>query len=339
MRRWLATSMLLVGLGAAWPAGASQVDEFWDGGNSGDRRLIELGESLEQEGRPAEAIWSFQKLLAEYPNSAYERRASARLEWLKARNEGDFAPLAAFLKIRNRRDLTRDELSAFWKEAEKFPSGRVKRDAAAFTAEAFSGRLKDPAASIPVYETWLREPGIDQSERELAASGMALALQRMGRLSEATELLRANNLTDRPEWRFIRVQSFRRIAHPIALTVVGIFGVLALAAIGLGVRRMRWRELLAPKFWLLGAYVIVPPCVAAVQFSNPLKHDYERLATGLAVTVGAAIVAGVAARGTKLRVPLAVAAFAASLAVGLLVAEETEMIEGFLRWYGVSGWH
>lgn len=339
MRRWIATSVLLISWLASAPGTASQREESLEKLDESDSSLIATGESLEQSARPAEAVQAYRSLVEKFPTSPYERRASARLEWLKARSEGDYAPLTAFLKIRNKRGATRDEIVAFWREVEKFPDGLVKRDSAAFVGEALMNRMNDPAAALPAYESWMRQPGIDDSERQLAISGAAIAKWKTGDLDGARELLRSSGLTERPEWRFLKVQAFRRVAHPIAVASVGLFAALVLAVIALGARRAKWRELLKPGTWLVAVYVIVPPVMAAIRFSNPLKHDYQQLALWLGVTVAAAIVSSVAARGSKLRVPLAASAFFACLAVGVLVAETTEMLEGFTRWYGVSGWH
>jgi hypothetical protein len=111
--------------------------------------------------------------------------------------------------------------------------------------------------------------------------------------------------------------------------------LLAIGALVRGARQLRWKEALEPRPWLLAAYVIAFPCVLMVRFSNPLRHTSAQLATGLAVTLGVAIIAGLGARGSKLRWALAASAFCCCLAVGLLVMEQTEMLEGFMLWYGV----
>ena len=172
---------------------------------SGQRDLLRKAQAAESAAQPKQALTIHRRALAADPRSRLARRIRARLSWLEARSEGDYRPLAAWLRIRER-PTSLAELREFVRQAERFPTGRVRRDSWALAANALLRRFKLPREALVAYQRWAAEPNLDDAERQLALSGVALSRAQLGQLDESIEQLDRAGLSRRPEARFLRAQ-------------------------------------------------------------------------------------------------------------------------------------
>jgi hypothetical protein len=163
-------------------------------------------------------------------------RASDRIDWLRARSEGDFAPLAALERVRRNPELAADSaaIEALAHQVEAFPPGMVRVEARMLVAEAWLGRMHRPDAAIPQLRAVSDDPAADPLTARLAERELVDVLVAGGRIDDAAAEARSH--ANRLDARFVRQISrllLRRTLRFAALGVLGGFAVLA----GLGVAR------------------------------------------------------------------------------------------------------
>lgn len=243
--------------------------------------------TLESVGDPAGALSVYRRVAMEHSGERLVRRAQARIEWLEARNEGSFAPLADLTRERSRQSAAPDSaaLAAFAMRTAQFPEGRVRREAWQLIADTSLHRFDEAAEALHAYETWLREPGIDRAERELAQSGAALARTRLGDTGQALASLDDAGLRDRAEARFLRASRVGAIGSRFAWAIIGAhLGLLAWT--GLRQRRgIRPVRALGTVEALLGVTTLGLPALLVRRYDPQLVVRFDPVMTASAAAL------------------------------------------------------
>jgi hypothetical protein len=216
----------------ASPAGATAATE----GEAIAEAHFEKGKLDEDAAAFAQALSEYGAAIAAAPNTRWALRASDRIDWLRARSEGDFAPLAALERVRHNPELAADPASieALAGQAEAFPPGTVRVEARMLVAEAWLGRMHRPDAAIAQLRAVSGDPAADPLTARLAERELVDVLVASGRIDEAAAEARSH--ATRLDARFVRQVSrllVRRTLRHAALGVLAGFAVLA----GLGVAR------------------------------------------------------------------------------------------------------
>ncbi len=268
--------------------------------------LLRKAQAAEGAAQPKQALAIYRRALALNPSSRLARKIRARIGWLAARSEGDFRPLAAWMRIRERptKQLSLDELRAFLKQAEGFPAGRVRRDSWALGANALLRRFKQPKEALAAYQRWAAEPNLDDAERQLASAGVALARARLGQLEGAIDQLSREGLRSRPEARFLRAQRVAYFGQIIASAVLLALILLTLSFGGWrGLQPALLRRALSPERLALAALVLLPPLLIIRLYEAQLAAPFAMvaLACGAAVVFCSIGGQGIAASGATER--------------------------------------
>jgi hypothetical protein len=211
-------------------------------------RLYELGQADEHAGAFAQALADDRASLAAAPGSAWAQRAAARIAWLDARSEGDFAPLARLERVRRNPSLADDPaaIDALAREAESFPPGQVRVEARMLVAEAWLGRMHRPADALPVLRAVRDDPEADPLSARLAEREIVDTLVTEGRPGEAAA--EATSHADRLDPGFVkqtRALVRRRAMRGAAIAELGGFAGLAAIALVRAFRRGVLGEALA----------------------------------------------------------------------------------------------
>jgi hypothetical protein len=322
VRAALVIAALAAGL-AASPRAARAAD-----GAQAD--LLATARDAEDRADPRAAVDLYRRAAEAAPGSRLSRKAEARLDWLHARAEGDYGPLAELLRARRLAppDRTPEAMARLVEAARAFPEGRVRREALALAADTYLS-LERPREALDAYRAWGASPGVDGAERQLAESGTALALARLGQLGLSIDRLEAADLASRPEAVYLRAQAVSRVLRPVAWSAIACFLVLFVWA-ARGLRLSDLSRAFSPRRLLFATYFLGPP-LALVDLYEPVELD--RVAT-----VAAALAAGVALSsiaGARLarrsmtrssrRLAAALGALA-TVAAGLLAVDHTQIL-------------
>jgi hypothetical protein len=300
-----------------------------------------LGKIDEDEGAFARALDEDAACVAAAPNSRWAQRASDRIDWLRARSEGDFAPLARLERVRRDPALSSDPaaVAELARDADAFPPGTVRVEARMLVAEAWLGRLHRPEDALAQLRKVRDDPKADPLTARLAERELVDALVAEGRLDEAAAeaRARANRLDPRfvrQTVRLVRRRSLRWTAVGALAGFVGLAG-LALAratrrgAIGAAGRAVRSIAPIAVAFAL---YVGCAGGELASQYESGNSSPFIALAAAvlpillLARAWGAVGSAGRAARAGR---SLLCAATVVAAAFVLLDAMNPAYLEGF----------
>src|SRR5579883_1975116 len=242
--------LVLLSAGATAPAPAGP-------GHDAGQALFRLGEADEERGDFAQALEHDRACAAAAPGTPWAARASARIDWLLARSEGGFAPLARLERVRRDPALADDPaaVEALARDAEAFPPGVVRVEARMLVAEAWLGRMRRLDDAVSELRRVADDPAADPLTARLAERELVDALLSEGRSGQAAAEARAR--ADRLEPRFVRRVArlaARSWALRAAFAVVASFGALASAAL---VRARRRRALGAALGALRGVAVTV----------------------------------------------------------------------------------
>jgi hypothetical protein len=243
--------------------------------------LVKKARAREAAFEPASAAALYARAIEADPGSRTAQRAKSRLDWLKARSEGDFEPLAELMRMQALRpaERTAGALRSFGEQVRTFPSGTVKRESLAYLARAYARDVGDQEAALSAYERWLAAPGLTEAERQLAESGAALSRAALGRADESEAKLAAGGLDDRAEAVMLRAA---RIGKQGSWVAAGLLVLFLAAGLGLGGHR-GLRELkaaLGARRLAVAVYLLAPPlCMVWL-------YDW-RLLPQLAMVVGA----------------------------------------------------
>jgi len=199
-----------------------------------------LGRIDEAQGAFANALADDRAAMAAAPNTRWAIRASNRVDWLRARSEGDFAPLARLERVRRDPTLSEDPaaIDALAKDAESFPPGLVRVEARMLVAEAWLGRMHRPNDAVAELRKVTVDPKADPMTVRLAERELVDALAGAGRIDDAVAEARAHAPHLDP--RFVRQINRllrRRAVRRASIVVMAAFFALAMAALARARRR------------------------------------------------------------------------------------------------------
>lgn len=289
-------------------------------------------EQAERELSFAVALAAYESAERADPASRQARRARARIEFLRARSEGDFVPLVELERMRRGSFSDPVRLAAFEQRVSAFPAGRVRREARALVADSYL-RLDLLGDAVRAHRAWLEEPELDDAEWLRAANGLALARARLGDLDGSLETLRARGLGASAEAAYVELALARRWARPVALGVLGAFIVAALV---LGRARSWSREslgrALSPLRCLVVAWTLGGPlALAALHREETWRLMQLLVPAQLAVVLlAAAAGAGLPGEEGRRRQALGVVGVAAQVAVAYLAFDASGALLGWV---------
>ncbi|MBI4953504.1 MAG: hypothetical protein HY908_15865 [Myxococcales bacterium] len=286
---------------------------------------LRRGQEADAAADPAAAVGHYRRVLELAPGSRLARRAERRLEWLEARGDDGYRPLAALMRTRADPALDADKLARFEQELLGFAPGAVRREARAFVAQAYV-RLGARAAAVTAYERWLAEHGLDPSEAERALRGHALELDALGRVGLAA--LTAADLAGSPEGRFLRARALLRGGRIFAVAAgVAFAAAVVLFQLWRGVSRAALRALLRPERLALACLVLVPPVLVVRAYERAYGRAAVALALAGLVGLVTAALAGAApavrSASRARRGTLACVVLAAQLGLGFAALDTT----------------
>jgi hypothetical protein len=249
-----------------------------------------LGRLDEEDGAFAQALLDDRASIDAAATSRWAFRASDRIAWLRARSEGDFAPLRRLESVRHDPALSDDPatLQALSREADGFPPGMVRVEARLLVAEAWLGRLNRPDDAIALLRLVTAETKIDALTLRLAERELVDVLVARGRVDEAIAEVAAH--PGRLDPKFVQQVKRLRTRRSVALAAEGILAVFVLLATFSLVRASQRGALGAAWSALRG---LLPTAVLFVGFAalggGLLASQYERGNAGPFLMLGAGV--------------------------------------------------
>ncbi|HEY1691548.1 MAG TPA: hypothetical protein VGG39_05285 [Polyangiaceae bacterium] len=194
-----------------------------------------LGQLDEADGAYPQAIVDDRAAVDAAPNTRWALRAVDRIDWIRARSEGDFEPLRRIEKVRRDPGASSDPavIDALARDLESFPPGTVRVESRMLVAEAWLGRIHRPDAAIDELREVTADPKADPLTARLAERELVDALVESGRIDDAVAEARSH--VSRLDPRFVRGVgrlTLRRSVRRASIAVLVAFGVLALVGIG-----------------------------------------------------------------------------------------------------------
>jgi tetratricopeptide (TPR) repeat protein len=295
---------------------------------------VAVGEAYFLLGRLDEDAGAFPQAMAHdraavdaAPNTRLAVRALERIEWLRARSEGDFAPLARLERVRRDPEASSDPLAvaALARDLESFPPGVVQVEARMLVAEAWLGRMHRPADAIDPLRRVVVDPAADPLTQRLAERELVDAWVAMGQIDEAATEARAHSTRLDPGFvkqvqrlivrRAVRVAAFVVLAAFAALAVLGLVGAWRRGVLDEAAREVRK---LAPVAVFFVAFMAVGGGVLASKYESGSATPFLLLGAGVLPllllarawsAVGSQATAARAARGLLCGVTVVAAAF------------------------------
>jgi hypothetical protein len=306
------------------------------GGRDTQSALVREADRAESEARPADALALWRRALAAAPTSRLAGRCERRIAYLSARAEGDFVPLADLLRMRkvstDALDVAR--LEAFARRLDGYPPGPVRREGRELVADAWLARLGDATRGRDAYARWLAEPGLDDAEKRLAASGLARALTQLGDPSAALAAMERAGLGATTDADDLRREGRRRGLRVFAALLLALF-VVGGALLGgwRGLRLRALRRAFTPLRAVAAAWVLGGPLLLASRYDHAAFDTFATLAlAGAGLLVLAAVYGtGLAEASRVRRRAVAAAAFGAVVGAGFFVLDRA----GFLLSLGL----
>jgi hypothetical protein len=211
-----------------------------------------LGRLEEDAGSYEAALEDDRAAVAAAPDTRWATRASERMDWLRARSEGGFAPLRRLEGVRRdpQRASNPEAVAALAEDAEQFPPGLVRVEARMFVADAYLGRMRRPEDGILELRRVVNDPLAEPLTVRLAERELVDALTAEGHIDEAAAEARAHAAWIDPGFaaRIARL-SRRRIVRALAYGVLASFAALVLVALARAARRkslgVAWKALRA----------------------------------------------------------------------------------------------
>jgi tetratricopeptide (TPR) repeat protein len=235
------------------------------------------GESNEERGAYPEALTEYHAAIDAAPESRWAVRAGDRVDWIRSRSEGDFAPLRRLEQVRRDAELSADPgaIDALAHDAEGFPPGMVRVEARMLVAEAWLGRMHRPADAIRELVLVRDDRRTDPLTSRLAERELVDAYIGEGRIDDA--IAEATKYSVRLDPKFVRQVKrlvLRRAVQRFASIVLAAFAVFSIIAL---VRAGRQRALqqawaalrsLAPAAIGFVAFVAIAGGVLASQYES-----------------------------------------------------------------------
>lgn len=195
-----------------------------------------LGALDEEEAAFAQAVTHYRQSLAAKPVGSgvqWARNASKRIQWLRARAEGDFVPLARLHRFARDPALAADPeaIAALARDTEAFPPGIVRAESRMLVATAWLGPLHRPRDAIRLFRLVATDPTADGQNLRLAERGLVDALIADGQLDAAAAEAQAHAIHLDPEvvHRLQRHQRRRTLVRAARIEVAVFVGFLAVA--------------------------------------------------------------------------------------------------------------
>lgn len=248
-----------------------------DDGDALAEALFRLGEMDEGEGAFVQALAHDRACITAAPDTRWAVRAAERIDWLRARSEGDFTPLARLERVRRDPALASDSaaIDALARDADAFPPGTVRVEARMLVAEAWLGRMRRPTEAIAELRNVADDPAADPLTASLAERELVEALAASGKVGEAAAEAHAHaNLLDAGYVRSVDRLVQRKWVRRAAVAVLAAFFALAALALVHAQRRRAFREVaralvvLAPVAVLFAAFVAVVGAVLASRYES-----------------------------------------------------------------------
>jgi tetratricopeptide (TPR) repeat protein len=251
---------------------------------------FQLGELDEGDGAFEQAMVDDRAAIDAAPNTRWALRASDRIDWLRARSEGGFAPLRRLENVRRDPAASSDPaaVEALAHDLESFPPGAVRVEARMLVAEAWFGRMHRPGDAIGELRLVAQDPKADPLTQRLAERELVDALVATGRIDEAAA--EATSHKNRLDPRFVRQVGrliVRRTVWWGSLGVLAAFGLLAVAGlVRAGMRRrlgtaLRELRKLSPVAALFVAFVAVAGGVLASKYESGNAAPFLILGAGV----------------------------------------------------------
>ncbi len=197
--------------------------------------FLGLGRLDRDERAYTSALANYRACIAASPDTIWARRASQQVDWLTERAEGNFAPLDRFERVELDPMLMSDPaaLDALARDADSFPTGRVRIEARMFVADAWLaqperrvdaiGELRKVASEIEAVDPLVART----VERELVDA--LLAEERFSAAAREAKL--HGNLLDPPFASYVRRLGRRHTwlraagAELVVFVILGVFGL------------------------------------------------------------------------------------------------------------------
>jgi len=274
---WLGATLSAAWLTLACPATASEPIA----------ETLAAAARAEAEAEPARALELYRLAVFEHPGDRLLRRARARIDWLEARSEGGFVALRELTRAHARVEPSPQDLTAFEAKVPSFPPGLVRREAWHYLAETWLGRMNEPARALAAYEAWLREPDLDDADRQLAHAGLSLARARLGHTTEALDGLAHAGLDRRAEGRFLRAERIAKAGTIVSLSVLVGYAMLLARTFARARRTFRWSAVARRDEALVAGVTLGTPTALVGAYDPQLVHAFAptMLAAGLVLAV------------------------------------------------------
>ncbi len=303
--------------------------------------LFLLARLDEEDGAYPQALIDDRACIDAAPTSRWAFRASDRITWLRARSEGDFAPLRRLESVRHDPALSDDPatLQALAHEADAFPPGMVRVESRMLVAEAWLGRLNRPDDAIALLRLVTAETKIDALTLRLAERELVDALIAQGRIDDA--IAEATAHPARLDAKFVKQVKRLRIRRFVKLGAVGVLGAflaLSLTALLRASRRNvlgdAWRALraLLPTAALFIAFVALGGGLLASQYESGNAAPFLILGAGvLPLVLLARLWSAVGSQAPAARVARSVLCGATVVATAFVLLETVNPVylEGF----------
>jgi hypothetical protein len=300
-----------------------------------------LGKLDEEQGAFEQAVDDYRRAIAAAPNTRWALRATERIDWLRARSEDHFGPLAALEQVRRdpRRAADPASVEALARQADSFPPGLVRVEARMLVAEAWLGRMHRPDLAVAVLRAVCEDPRADTLTVRLAERELVDVLVSTGRIEEAAA--EARDHANRLDARFVRQVTRLLVRRKVRFGAMGILASFALLA-GVGLARAGRRGTLGAASRELrkiaGPAAIFVGVVAAG--GGMLASNYESGNSAPFLLLGGAVLplvlvarawAAVGSNTTAARIARSLLAAAATLATAFLLLDTAhpEYLAGF----------
>lgn len=305
-------------------------------GRARQASLVREADRAESEARPADAVALWREAFAAAPTSRVAGRCETRVAYLTAHAEGGYGPLADLMRMRQlpTSALSAQVLDDYTRRLDGYPRGRARREGRELVADAWLGRLGDLARAEGAYQRWLAEPGVEDVERTLAASGLARVYVLRGDPSAALAAMERAGLGGSADAQDLRLAVRRRLLRFVAWGLLALFAVVGLGLGGhRGLRPARLRGVFTRGRLGAAAWALGVPGLIAWRFDHATLDTFVALAlSGAAVlTLAAVCGAGLSDAGALRRRSVALLAFAAMFGAGFLILERA----GFLLSLGL----
>lgn len=300
-----------------------------------------LGRLDEEAGDYAQALIDNRACIDAAPTTRWAFRASDRITWLRARSEGDFAPLRRLESVRHDPALSNDPatLESLVREADGFPPGMVRVEARLLVAEAWLSRLDRPDDAIALLRRVTEEPRIDPLTLRLAEHELVDALIARGRVDEAVAEATAH--PSRLDLRYLRQVKRLRTRQRVTYAAEGILAAFALASLAALVRASQrralgeaWRALrsMLPAAALFVGFVALGGGFLASQYETGNARPFLLLGAGvLPMVLLARLWSAVGSQARPARVARSLLCGASVMATAFMLLEimTPQYLEGF----------